>query len=57
MTQLLDKFLTIVMSPITPLILGVINLVLATNTVMTVTGAVLVIIGALEWYDNWKVRK
>lgn len=57
MTQLLDKFLTIVMSPLAPLILGVVNLVLATNTVMTVTGAVLVIIGALEWYDNWKVRK
>ena len=57
MNQLIDKVLTVILSPVAPLILGVLNIVAATNTIMYVTGIVLLVIGLLEWYENWKVNK
>ena len=57
MNQLIDKALTVVLSPVAPLVLGVLNIVAATNTIMYVTGIVLLVIGLLEWYENWKVNK
>ena len=57
MNKVIDKFLTVVMSPLAPLIIGVANLVVATNNFMYITGVLLVIIGLFDWYDNWKASK
>jgi len=57
MNKVIDKFLTVVMSPLAPLIIGVANLVVATNNFMYITGVLLVIIGLFDWYDNWKAKQ
>jgi hypothetical protein len=57
MNQVIDKVLTVIMSPLAPLIIGAVNVVLATNNVMYLTGTLLIIIGRLDWYDNWKASK